>query len=162
MLMRSSLLRRYPNAVIYATPAIVANGTRTPSLVEADELMPAFRGSMQPDLSFFGFDITTDAATGKGGTPGYYIVIQEHPTEPRFGLDAGTPAGAGTTQHRVAAGRRPGCPGSAAMGSQCRPHGRHRSAPAGAHRDPRVDVRQVRLRRTDMATIKRPPLFKTE
>ena len=107
MLMRSSLLRRYPNAVIYATPAIVANGTRTPSLVEADELMPAFRGSMQPDLSFFGFDITTDAATGKGGTPGYYIVIQEHPTEPRFGLDAGTPAGAGT-HVSIASGPPPG------------------------------------------------------
>jgi hypothetical protein len=96
MLMRSSLLRRYPNAVIYATPALVSNGTRTPSLVPTDELQPAFRGEMQPDLSFFGFDITTDEATGKGGQPGYYIVIQEHPTEPRFGFDVGTPLGNGT------------------------------------------------------------------
>jgi hypothetical protein len=107
MLMRSSLLRRYPNAVIYATPAIVANGTRTPSLVEADELMPAFSGSMLPDLSFFGFDITTEAATGKGGAPGYYIVIQEHPTEPRFGLDVGTPAGT-STHVSIASGPPPG------------------------------------------------------
>lgn len=96
MLMRSSLLRRYPNAIIYATPALMSNGTRTPSLVPADELQPAFRGEMRPDLSFFGFDITADAATGKGGQAGYYIVIQEHPTEPRFGLAVGTPAGSGT------------------------------------------------------------------
>src|SRR5207244_11945490 len=52
MLMRSSLLRRYPNALIYATKAIVANDTRTPSLVATDEVQPSFRGSMQPDLSF--------------------------------------------------------------------------------------------------------------
>ena len=100
MLMRSSLLRRYPNAIIYATSAIMSSGTRTPSLAPTDELQPAFRGEMRPDLSFFGFDITADAATGKGGKAGYYIVIQEHPTEPRFGLDAGlnvgTPAGSGT------------------------------------------------------------------
>lgn len=96
MLMRSSLLRRYPNALIYATPAVMANGTRTPSLVPTGELQPAFRGEMKPDLSFFGFDITSDDATGKGGKAGYYIVIQEHPTEPRFGLDVGAPAGSGT------------------------------------------------------------------
>jgi hypothetical protein len=82
---------------------LVSNGTRTPSIVPTDELQPAFRGEMQPDLSFFGFDITTDQATGKGGEPGYYIVIQEHPTEPRFGLNVGTPAGSGT-HLKVAAG----------------------------------------------------------
>ena len=51
---------------------------------------------MRPDVSFFGFDITPAAALGKDGTAGYYVVIQEHPTEPRFGLDVGTPAGNGT------------------------------------------------------------------
>ena len=44
-------------------------------------------------MSFFGFDLTTARVTGSDGTPGYYIVIQEHPTEPRFGLDVGTPDG---------------------------------------------------------------------
>jgi len=40
--------------------------------------------------------VTAAAASGSDGTPGYYIVIQEHPTEPRFGLDVDTPATAGT------------------------------------------------------------------
>ena len=92
MLMRSALLRRYPNAIIYATPARVTNGVRAPSADPDDEVQPAFRGSMQPDISFFGFDFSTGAATGADGSAGHYIVIQEHPTEPRFGLDVGTHA----------------------------------------------------------------------
>jgi hypothetical protein len=93
MLMRSALLRRYPNAIIYATPGVIINGARAPSIDPVDEVQPAFRGAMQPDISFFGFDLTTAQVTGSDGKPGYYIVIQEHPTEPRFGLDADTPVG---------------------------------------------------------------------
>ena len=48
---------------------------------------------MQPDIAFFGFDVTADQATGADGGPGYYVVIQEHPTEPRFGLHPGVSAG---------------------------------------------------------------------
>ena len=94
--MRSALLRRYPNAIIYAAPAIASGGTRTPDLDPAHERFPAFRGEMKPDVSFFGFDLTPAAVQGTDGTAGHYIVIQEHPTEPRFGLDVGTPAGSGT------------------------------------------------------------------
>jgi len=109
MLMRSALLRRYPNAIIYAAPAIESAGTRTPDLDPAHELFPAFRGEMKPDISFFGFDITPKAAQGSDGTAGYYIVIQEHPTEPRFGLDVGT-AGGSEAHIRVADGPPPGLP----------------------------------------------------
>jgi hypothetical protein len=107
MLMRSALLRRYPNAIIYATPALMSSGTRSPDLDPAHELPPAFRGDLPPDVSFFGFDVTAPAASGSDGTPGYYIVIQEHPTEPRFGLDVDTPLGTGT-HLSVAAGPPPG------------------------------------------------------
>ncbi len=59
---------------------------------------------MPPDVSFFGFDLTAHEVIGDtvppGGrrafNPGYYIVIQEQPGEPRFGLDEGTPTGIGT------------------------------------------------------------------
>ncbi len=92
MLLRSDLLRRYPTAVIYAARAVrLANGLRGPS-PEA-EVFPAFRGTMQPDVSFFGFDLTVPQVVGGAGDDGYYIVIQEQPTEPRFGLDVGTPTG---------------------------------------------------------------------
>jgi len=103
MLMRSDLLRRYPTAIVYATRAIVSGGTRMPSTLPADESFPAFRGTMEPDLYFFGFDLTVDQMTGQAadGTRalGYYIVIQEQPTEPRFGLDVGTDTGGATHLH---------------------------------------------------------------
>jgi hypothetical protein len=108
MLMRSDLLRRYPNAVIYATKALVVNGVRTPSTNPADEVSPSFRGSLPPDVSFFGFDLSVSAVLGDTGATaaaslrsaapnqGYFIVIQEQPTEPRFGLEVGTPTGTAT------------------------------------------------------------------
>jgi hypothetical protein len=88
LLIRSNLLQRYPNAVIYLTPAI--QSPQSPSTLEPDtnldnEVLPIFRGSMQPDVTFFGFPVTADDAIRTHG--GYYVVIQEHPTEPRFGLD---------------------------------------------------------------------------
>lgn len=94
MLVRSALLRRYPNAVIYLTPAQQGGShTRTPSENPADEKLPVFACSMQPDIAFFGFDVTADQATGADGGSGYYVVIQEHPTEPRFGLHDGVSVG---------------------------------------------------------------------
>ena len=69
-----------------------------PSTLPADKSYPAFRGTMEPDLYFFGFDLTVDQLTGQAAdgttTTGHYIVIQEQPTEPRFGLDVGTDTGA--------------------------------------------------------------------
>jgi hypothetical protein len=109
MLLRSSLLRRYPNAVIYLTPAIQKGTPPAPlSLVPdelpAHEIPPIFSGSMPPDVSFFGFPVSTDAATGAAGGLGYYVVIQEHPTEPRFGVDANLPLGSAS---HLAVGARP-------------------------------------------------------
>ncbi|HKU15277.1 MAG TPA: hypothetical protein VJQ52_12855 [Steroidobacteraceae bacterium] len=98
MLMRSSLLRRYPSAVIYAVKATKPNGARKLSTVPGDEHHPVFRGSMQPDVTFFGFDLSVDdvVGTGTGNDHGYFIVIQEQPGEPRFGFDVGTPLNEGT------------------------------------------------------------------
>jgi hypothetical protein len=83
MLIRSSLLRRYPSAVIYAAKAIKPNGVRKPT---------------KSDVTFFGFDLTVDqvVGTGVGDDHGYFIVIQEQPGEPRFGFDVGTPLNEGT------------------------------------------------------------------
>jgi len=98
MLLRSSLLRRYPNASIYMTPALVsatAPGGLAPDQDPNNERMPVFSGSMKPDICFFGFPISVAAATGADGRNGYYLVLQEHPTEPRFGINDGSaPAGA--------------------------------------------------------------------
>jgi hypothetical protein len=111
MLLRSDLLRRYPTALIYAARAILVNGVRTPSTNEADESVPVFRGTLPPDVSFFGFDIPIKNMIGVPGgkNEGYFIIIQEQPGEPRFGLDVDTPVGAGT-HLRVGAGAPPGVP----------------------------------------------------
>ncbi len=97
MLIRSSLLRRYPSAVIYAAKAIKPNNVRKPTKSPDDEEHPVFRGSMQPDVTFFGFNLTVDqvVGTGVGDDHGYFIVIQEQPGEPRFGFDVGTPLNEG-------------------------------------------------------------------
>jgi len=98
MLFRSSLLRRYPAAVIYAAKAIKPNGVRKPTQSPNEEAHPVFRGSMQPDVTFVGFDLSVDqvVGTGVGDDHGYFIVIQEQPGEPRFGFDVGTPLNEGT------------------------------------------------------------------
>lgn len=83
LLLKSALLQRYPNALIYLTPALVEPGTSPTA-----DIPPLFNGGLDPDVTFFGFAITPDAAVGGPGAPGYFVVIQEHPTEPRFGVDA--------------------------------------------------------------------------
>jgi hypothetical protein len=98
LLLRSSLLRRYPNAIIYLTPA--ATGTSAP------DIFPIFNGSMDPDVTFVGFPVTPAAAIGSATSPGYFVVIQEHPTEPRFGLDAAVTAALSSKSH-LAIGTQP-------------------------------------------------------
>ncbi len=110
LLLRSDLIRRYPGSVVYATPAVLdSNGVRGPSPDPAREAYPAFRGSIPPDVTFFGFDLTVDQMVGGGADPGHYVVIQEQPTEPRFGFDVGTAFAPGT-HVSVAAGPPPGLP----------------------------------------------------
>ena len=40
---------------------------------------------MKPDVTFLGFDLKREDAIAD---PGWFFVIQQQPTEPRFGLDA--------------------------------------------------------------------------
>jgi hypothetical protein len=56
-------------------------------------LTPLYEAKVDPDIYFFGFDLTVKKA--KGGTgqnpdddPGWFFVLKERPGEPRFGLDA--------------------------------------------------------------------------
>jgi hypothetical protein len=98
LLLRSVLLKRYPNAVIYMTPAIVAGPANphafVPDLVAANEVRPIFSGSLKPDVVFLGFPVTArNAVGGPGVGNGYFVIIQEHPTEARFGIDVGITLG---------------------------------------------------------------------
>ena len=109
LVIRGELLKRYPNAVIYAQKADwgLTDGTVDPSkeraLVgldpgeEADPpgtklRTPLYSAKVEPDLYFLGFDLTVDEARGgdgmdPGAPPGWFFVIKERPGEPRFGFD---------------------------------------------------------------------------
>jgi hypothetical protein len=93
LLVRGELLRRYPNTIVYAVNAVI--GTEGHELGD-EELHPLFRGSLQPDVTFFGFDLTADKARGNpepgAADQGWFFVFQEQPTEPRFGLDVAAAA----------------------------------------------------------------------
>lgn len=96
LIIRGELLRRYPNTIIYAAKAKVADGKRI--IDTTDERYPIFGGSLPTDITFIGFNLSV--ADAKGGTAtapeGFFFVFQQHPTEPRFGLE---PSASGTVQH---------------------------------------------------------------
>lgn len=59
---------------------------------------PLYSAKIEPDIYFFGFDLTSEVAKGSDGShpgdenkPGWFFVIKERPGEPRFGLDLGGP-----------------------------------------------------------------------
>lgn len=81
LLVRGELLRRYPNLAVLA---IAASGPDTPSSSDADVRRPIFRGFLDPDITFFGFDLEDDDLTAGHG---WFFALQEEVTEPRFALD---------------------------------------------------------------------------
>jgi hypothetical protein len=88
LLVRGELLRRYPTALIYAAEGVRdAAGRLKPGQTLR---YPLLRGSAQPDVTFFGFDLSETAARGglpPSNGPGWFFVIQQQPGEPSFGLD---------------------------------------------------------------------------
>lgn len=89
LLVRGELLRRYPNAIAYLAPARWHHAHRV--LGTGASRAPLVQASLGADTAIYGFDL--DAATVAGadrpGPAGWYVVIEEHPQEPRFGLGAG-------------------------------------------------------------------------
>lgn len=79
LLVRGELLRRYPATTIYAAPATGEGG-----LDPVTRLAPMFRGVVPPDVTFVGFALAEEDARG---SPGWHIVFEEQPGEPRFGFD---------------------------------------------------------------------------
>ncbi|HLO01679.1 MAG TPA: hypothetical protein VK191_00990 [Symbiobacteriaceae bacterium] len=94
LLLRGALVRRYPRAAIYAAKAILGpDGKRVPG---ATVKLPLFRSTLEPDVLLVGFDLTDDDLRGTADGLGWYVVIQDQPAEPRFGL---TPEQAADATH---------------------------------------------------------------
>jgi hypothetical protein len=109
LVIRGELLKKYPNTVIYAHAAqwAVTNGHVDPSKerslvgLTAAEFSkpphtkvrtPMYEAKVEPDIYFFGFDLSAEDAKGKPGDTdndpaGWFFVLRERPGEPRFGLD---------------------------------------------------------------------------
>lgn len=138
LVIRGELLKKYPNAIIYAHrgvwrddtedghPILDINSGQTIDLTKERDLRPLseaeeanpprtilktplYEAKVDPDIYFFGFDLTVCEA--KGGTgqedepvdetcaaegiqwhdPGWFFIIKERSGEPRLGLDIGDP-----------------------------------------------------------------------
>jgi hypothetical protein len=98
LLVRGDLIRRYPNALVYAVEA--EDNPNGPRDLGTEERHPLFRGRLDPDVSFFGFNLTEEQVRGGNGNAGWFFVLQEQPSEPRFGLDIHGSSGASLTKWR--------------------------------------------------------------
>ncbi len=112
LVIRGELLKKYPSAVIYAHKAqwhkkpdgtFDFNAERELAiLTDAEKAKPPkekvktplYEAKVDPDITFFGFDLTVEKVQGGTGDhpgdedkPGWFFVIKERPGEPRFGLD---------------------------------------------------------------------------
>lgn len=82
LLVRGRLLLRYPNTSIYAWRS--KNGALINPPGPTDLKPPVFAGVLGSDIVFVGFDLTdADLVAGDG----WFFVLQQQPTEPRFGFD---------------------------------------------------------------------------
>ncbi|MFA1550093.1 hypothetical protein [Actinomadura chokoriensis] len=108
LVIRGDLLKKYPNAAIYAhrarwqpetgppdpqqerVPVTLADPAH-PTLEEIR--LPLYEAKVEPDLYLLGFDLTAAEAKGNfaTGAAGWFFVIQERPGDPRFGADEGPP-----------------------------------------------------------------------
>jgi hypothetical protein len=83
LLVRGRLLHRYPNTAIYAWRS--GDNGRVVNPPGPDDIkFPVFSGVLGSDIAFAGFDLTDTALTEGAG---WFFVLQEQPTEPRFGFD---------------------------------------------------------------------------
>jgi hypothetical protein len=82
VVVRSDLLARFPGTLVYAAGA-------SGSQPQFDKVaLPVFRGTLAPDVAYFGFAF--DAASATAGD-GRFLVFQEPLTSPSFGLDVPDP-----------------------------------------------------------------------
>jgi len=84
---RGDLLHRYPNVITYLAVADAQPDGTPPGKPGSMEEHSLFRGKLGSDAGVYGFDVTADQARGgPGGAAGWYVVLQEPPAEPRFGI----------------------------------------------------------------------------
>jgi len=125
LVIRGELLKKYPTAVVYAHKADWSVNKQSGQVdiheprslynqAEGDKdkpdplviKTPLYSAKIDPDIYFFGFDLTVADAKGENepvapslANAGWFFVIKERPGEPRFGLDV--PAADGGNQQLI-------------------------------------------------------------
>lgn len=94
LLVRGQLLRRYPNSAVYAWARDGQRLRKNADGSPTERRDPVFAGFIEPDITFYGFDIPKQEA-GQ-----WCFVLEQQMTEVRFGFDVeesppGQPAGPG-------------------------------------------------------------------
>ncbi len=91
LLVRGELIRRYPDALVLAMRAGAADAAGRP-IFEDPVTDPGsvasilFHGHLAPDITLVGFDLTVADIAAAPADKGWWFLIAEHPTAPRFGL----------------------------------------------------------------------------
>ncbi len=95
LLIRSAILKRYPDIRVYATEAAWKVEDGIYSRIEAENGVvktPIFSAQLTTDITVFGFELEEDEARGSTSPkspPGYFFVLEQQPGSLRFGLDLG-------------------------------------------------------------------------
>jgi hypothetical protein len=95
VLVNGTLPRRYPDALVYFVEAEWKQIDDVWHRVErlgGDVRTPTLAGRIRPGTVFYGFDLELDTARGTTDphdAAGYFVVFEEVPHAPRFGLDLG-------------------------------------------------------------------------
>lgn len=83
VLVRGELFARYPGTIVYLTRST------KPGETGSERVLPLFRGGIGADMTFIGFGVAATQLTVER----WFVVFEQQPTEPRFGLDAATATG---------------------------------------------------------------------
>ncbi len=92
VVLRGDLLRRYPRTIVSARKGRVVHAPDGEAAFAEDAAEPPraalFGGQIEPDISYVGLQLTAAEAAD----PGWFVLLEQPPTEPRFGLDVGRPS----------------------------------------------------------------------
>jgi hypothetical protein len=108
LMVRGELIRRYPNAMVLAMRAGSVDSSGVPTfedpVMAPDTLATiSFHGHLPPDIALVGFQLTLeDINAGTADGRGWWFLIAEHPTAPRFGLADGPNQMPATTRDQLA------------------------------------------------------------